>query len=478
MGWRRRHVLASAGAAAGGIVLAGCAGATRAGGGGASSALPAVAAGVTRLVFQANWQHLPWNKTSISLVQEYADSTFNATNKGLYASVAPGGWGGGSPLVVQDLAQPAAAPDVWMGCCTDFWDMMAGGPQLMVPLDQFISKDNIDSTIWNKGHLDSVSLDGHLYGLPSYDGPIVMCYRQDILDELGLAYPGPDWTHQDAAQLWAQCAGSKNGKHRYGVAIRWLPSAEYLLRGFGGSLTDPTHSTCTLDSAECVAAGEWFYNLFHNKVTTLENGADGLVGAAPTEVFSMCGGWELFNEATRLAANYKWNILPVPKWPKGFSTFVNHDAYFINGVTKRLDAAWELMKWLCVDPGWTRFQMHTTLIQPGLVQLWDEWIAIVQQVAPTLANKDIHYYRDAALSSGAYTHQFFRYGAPTADSIVSQWDTNIQAGKVSPAEGFKQATQQINGYEVAQRASAARLTSVTSRFPTQGPDIAAVPQGI
>lgn len=139
-----------------------------------------------------------------------------------------------------------------------------------------------------------------------------MCYRQDVLDQLGLSYPEAGWTYRDAAKLWEQCTGTVNGKHRYGVAIRWLPSAEYLLRGFGGSTCDATHTQCTLDSSGSLAAGQWFYNLYTNKVTTMENGVAGLLGSAPQEVFSMCGGWELFNEATELADKYKWNILPVP----------------------------------------------------------------------------------------------------------------------------------------------------------------------
>lgn len=319
---------------------------------------------------------------------------------------------------------------------------------------------------------------GTLYGLPSYDGPIVMCYRQDILDQLGYAYPDPTWTYTEAADLWAKCTGTVGSKHRYGVAIRWLPSAEYLLRGFGGSTANADHTACTIDSPNSLKAAEWFYGLYNNKITTMENGASGLVGTTPTEVFSMCGGWELFNEATLLGTKYKWNILPVPTWPTGFTTFINHDAYFINGVTKNMDLAWELMKWLTVDPGWTKFQMRTTLIQPGITSLWDEWITVVKQVAPAMATKDIHYHRDAALSNGAWTHTFFRYAAGQVDNLFQNWVNQVTAGKYSASEGFKLAAQQINAFETAQKTVTAKAQGNVALFPVKGQPIAAVQPGL
>ncbi len=480
--WRRRPLLrAAAGATVlgAGWVAAACATST---GGAASSTTPAAAApqpvgNVIKLYFNTNWQGAAYNKTAMNLVQSYVDANFNTKHKGLWAYVTPSNGQGQAQAVIADsIAGAPGTPDIVEDCCSDLATYEAGN--WLLPLNEYLKQDNISISLWNRGHIDALSLNGMHYALPSYDGPMVVYYRQDTLDQLGLPYPSPHWTYAEATTLWERCVSTKKGALRSGCAMEWLPSPQYLFKGWGGSLIDSSHTKCLIDSPECIAAGSWFYQGIADHALTYRNEIGGLTPAKPSNVFAMCGGWDLLPAAEQLGTSYKWDILPVPTWPKGFATFVNIDFYGMNRGSKHPHAAWELMKFIAVDPGYTRFQMRVTLIQPALLSLWSEWETTVKQVAPPLRNKALHYYKDAALSGRTYPHEFFLHSAPQADAIIGSVGSQIAARKVSVTEGFRLAAQRVNALELASANEAKASVGVAKAFPTKGPNIAVVTPGL
>lgn len=475
-GLTRRLALARAGAAvAVGTVLSACG--TKAGQAGASSAaVPQPKAGAIPLVFQANNQGVPWNPTTRNLYQSFVDETFNANTPGVWATVFPGGWGNPQSQIVASLAGSGYA-DIFHGCCDDIATMQSAG--WLVALDAYLRRDNVPISLWSPGHIAGLTFNGQLFGIPSYDGPAVFAYRQDILDSLGLPYPDETWTSQSAAQLWQQCTGmDSKGHKRIGADIFWDDAAgtwQFWAKGWGGDVMNPAHDTCLADSPQFAAACGYLAGLHTAGVVQSGSGVGDLVSGRA--VFSMCGGWEVFNEATQLGSKFKWDLLPVPLWPKGRSTFGNVDFYAMNRVTKNPDAAWSLLHWLTAEPDWQRFQMKSTMVQPCLLSLWDEWEAVVKAVAPTLDSKALHWYKDAALSySWATLH--FAYSAAQANSTADNWLGQIWNGKISPQLGVQQLQQQVNAVEQAGKAEVAQGASKAKAFPTEGPDMAVVPAGM
>jgi ABC-type glycerol-3-phosphate transport system substrate-binding protein len=311
--------------------------------------------------------------------------------------------------------------------------------------------DNIDPfQLFVRGHVEALMLGGTHYALPSYEGCPTMYYRQDILDELGLSYPEPGWTYQDAEKLWRACTSIKPNYVRHGVSLYTGYEMEYLYKGWGGSEMDPTHTRCLLDSPQCIAAAEWLYDLLFSQVATYRTDSWGLFGAQPTCVFAMSGGWTLLPAAINLGDRVKWDILPMPVWPSGFSaTFDNIDFYGILTTTKYPDKAWELLRWITTEPYYTRFMMRVNLTGPALTSLWDEWEGVIRSATPPLRNKNIGAYREAALGGHAYPHLFFLQGPIQADNIITSWQTKIANRQVSVAEGYTQAARQVNAWEQA-----------------------------
>lgn len=168
----------------------------------ARPARPSAHGGVVTLHFQINNQGAPWDTTSVDLVQQFVDDSFNGANPGIRAIVDPSGWGNLSGQIAASVAG-SGYNDVLESCCDDFASLIQSG--WAVPLNAYLQRDNIPTSIWSAAHVAALNVDGQQLGLPSYDGPAVAAYRQDFLDDRGLPYPSPDWTYTEAQSLCGTC---------------------------------------------------------------------------------------------------------------------------------------------------------------------------------------------------------------------------------------------------------------------------------
>jgi ABC-type glycerol-3-phosphate transport system substrate-binding protein len=449
----------------GGGALAGCAG-----GAGASSQTPALTAqsGAIEILLNANVQGVSWNKTVQGLYQTYIDQNFNENSKyrGIHATVTATSGQGNAPQQITASIAGQGYPDILEGCCTDFPDYFSGG--WLIPLDGYIKRDNISTSIWSKRHMDALNILGQQLAVPAYDGTVAIVYRQDMLDTLGLQYPDQSWTYQDALRIWESCTAVDPNTHkqRSGVSVYFhtddWQKLHFWLQGWGAQETDPTLTSCLAASAQGIACLQYIQDAAKNKVMIPRG--DVTPVANGTAVFSMCGVWTLFSQAQELGTKYKWNTLPVPAWPNGRSTYNNIDFYGINKASKNPDAAWEVLKWITVAP--------------GLLSLWDQWQTTVKSVAPPLRDKNIQWYQDALQNNYSWPAVFFKYNQPQIIQIIDNWMNQIWSLQVSPQAGLQQMAQQINAIEQLGPALAAAQQSAAKEFPTQGADQAIVPTGI
>jgi len=385
---RRSLLAAGAVAALSGSVVAACGPARH-------TARPTGVSGVIQISYQFHWTvSVPWTPAAKSLVNAFVQANFNSRHRGLRAVLyQPGDPGGGWAVTSATMGAMLAGndPDIFCACCANLAPFVVYN--LMLPLDTYLQRDNVDPSIWSAGHIRGLTWSNAVMALPAYNGPQVMGYRQDLLDDLGLGYPEPQWTYSDAAGLWAACSRQIGEKQQYGAALQWYDGWDYLLHGFGGAYLSTDRRTCLIDRPGAIAAGEWFCEQLAHKVITYRNDVSGLVDG--TEVFSVLGGWDVFQEATRLGA-VKWDLVPLPQWPHGPFTFANNDFLGISSQSKHPDQAWELLHWLAVEPDFQRFLIRSTLVTPGLNALWEEWVALIQAAAPPLRTKQLQYYGDAA----------------------------------------------------------------------------------
>jgi len=420
-------------------------------------------------------------KTVNALIQQFLDRTFNAQNKGVRIMYT-GGQGGLQGVVAQVLAGSKTMPWIVTSCCGD-WPVIQ---PFLEKLDPYLQRDNIDqTTTWGKGQLARFRApDGSLYALPEDAASDVYLYRQDILDELGLPYPNPNWTAAEALTLWEACSKNVNGKWRYGTNCPFGPGTTEglptVVAGYGGSFMDPTQTKCLLDEQACIQAGQYWFHMVWNKTATNGDGSpNGLIKTGQL-VFNTSADPTVYYAVTQLGSGVKWDFIPWPTFPKGPVGKLHDNFYGMLAAAPNKDLAWEILKFIAVDKQWYEFYMQLSLAPPGRADMMDQWYTILRNTAPMLQAKHLEYWGDATLNGhGVYDNEFFRYAPSQANGILNQTWPKIWNEQVSVTEGFKTIAQQITNFEVQAATESGRQTTASKLFPAaNGATIAQVQPGL
>ncbi len=479
----RRELLRTLGATASvvaaGTALPGCAGP-----GGAS---PTANRKVATVQFQLKVSGIPINPTVTGLIQQYVDENFNSRHRGVRAIAVPTAGNAASGVVAAILAG-SPAPLVLTGGGSEWSTILP----FVAPLDPYFRQDNVQPSLWPSQLLAGMSTDGHLYGVPFDAAAQAYIYRQDILDELGLPYPAPDWTYLDAEKLWGACTSSKGGQQRSGGTIPFSPAGPFpglaLLAGFGGAYLDSSFTRCLLGEPGSVRCGEWAFNLLWSRVCVQGDGTPVPGLATGQVVFSQGADPSILWAVRHLGTTVKWDFIPFPLWPVRAATIGQSGWYSLNAFASNPDLAWLLFKFVCIDTGWARFYMRLSLAPPAQLGLMEEWEVLVRGLAPVLNGKALRYWREPAQAGESYPgFLYFKYQPATASAAVAQTWGQIWKRQLSVAQGFTEIARQVNAIEVAgaaappppttaQRVAAARAAH--DRFPTRGPAVATVRPGL
>jgi multiple sugar transport system substrate-binding protein len=147
------------------------------------------------------------------------------------------------------------------------------------PLDDFVEKhsDEYGLDAINENMSGAMTYEGKLYGLPMQAQMLIMAYRKDVFDELGIAPPTTFDEMRDTAKKIQDA-----GDIKYPIALPLLASADIVtaydaaLGSLGVNLTDPDSMSANLDSPESAQALEELISLkpfMDPQVTTFDQPA-------------------------------------------------------------------------------------------------------------------------------------------------------------------------------------------------------------
>ena len=147
------------------------------------------------------------------------------------------------------------------------------------PLDEYVEKfgEEYDLDAINDDMIGAMTYEGKLYGLPMQAQMLVMAYRKDVFDDLGIAPPTTFEELRAAAQQIQDA-----GEIKYPIALPLLASSDIVtaydaaLGSLGVDLTDPEAMTANLDSPESARALEELMSLkpfMDPQVTTFDQPA-------------------------------------------------------------------------------------------------------------------------------------------------------------------------------------------------------------
>ncbi len=374
------------------------------------------------------------------------------------------------------------APDVFPDCCTYGQYAEAG---LLLQLDSYLKADNVDMTIWSPSQVATFDSGYGTFALSRNVDSYAFAVRLDVLDQLGLAYPASGWNYLDMEQLAAATTAPASGhtSKRYGLGYQnGSTDLLQLLPGFGGHTTADGRTRQVLSAAPGLAAGRWmFEHLFWPGIATPNTSWSG--GSAPNlgngqlviQEFQIN---QLLPSFTAWRDTFKWNFYPPPTYTVRPAIPVSNDFWAISATTQHPEQAWLLLKWLAAGDAFQRFMMKAFLFSPALNALWEEWQLEVEAAVPGLKGKGLHWFATVAQQGWGTPQPYFRYASDQALSIDGQAWSDLMAHRVGVTAALTSADQQVNSLLTAAAQEQGAQQHMDSLFPADGPDVAAVAEGV
>jgi len=220
------------------------------------------------------------------------------------------------------------------------------------PLDSYIAKQGFDTSAFFPGYLDTFKgPDGVQYGLPKDGNTIAMGYNTELVTT-------PPTTLDELVTTADGLAGQ--GDLKAPICINpGLDRGLAFIYAQGGSLLTEDNSAAAIDSAESVAAVQWYLDLVKNgqAMTPAQLGDDWCGAALGLGDVAMAfeGGW-LKGAMENDFPDTNWAFAEMPAGSAGKATISYTAAYAINPDSENKDAAWVVMQYLTGPDGmqvWT-----------------------------------------------------------------------------------------------------------------------------
>ena len=382
---------------------------------------------------------------------------FESQNPGL--KVVAGGAYGPAPNAGAAGVLAGAGPDIWQGGMTGSY--RAG--TVAANLRPYLQRDNIPLSTWSPGQMFRLETASGLWGLPTYVHVDIQAVNLSKLDDLGLPYPSPDWTYQEAEKYYRGTTYITGGQRNFGYAPT-NSGGTAVGQGFGseGEMAFPVHywggavqsaddMRCVIDQPSAYQGIAWYQQLYWDHVATPHTSATAGSIQSNATFMDVGSNWVPV-QAQLFAHNIKWQYLPPPAFPNGRFSFEYVDAYFMNAYSHHPEQAWTLMKFLTAEPWWQRFNFRYLLRTPGVVSMWDEWVSYVEAAAPPLRGKSLQYYQQAAASWGR-ANGLFKYNDGTMDGIIDGAISSAFKHKQDLSAALRVAAQQVNAAQEADAAA-------------------------
>lgn len=223
-----------------------------------------------------------------------------------------------------------------------------GAAGVMQPLDERITASaEYDIADFEQGQQDYGKFDGKTLGLTLSTEPMILWYRTDIYDELGLKAP-TTWEEYKANAKAIQDAGKGSGN-----ILGWGPNSSWwfmtLVWSFGGQLYDADLNP-TVNTPEAVAAVQFFKDM-------LAFAPDGAISASgddvtnkflSTDIGAMIQYSGYWGMALDPNSNKHVGKIGTAKMPMGASD-ITHLAGWNIGIpsdAKNADAGWQFMEFV------------------------------------------------------------------------------------------------------------------------------------
>jgi multiple sugar transport system substrate-binding protein len=262
----RSWQLAALAGAAGALAVAGCSSSSS-----SSSSSTPVSTSTSAAAGSATSGSIVWSASPIS-TNSHGDTrtvliaAFNKEYPNIHVTLtsAPTNTDTNRATLATEISGGSSTPDVFMGDV--IWPAQFGAHQLAVPLSTYLP-----ASYWAQfapGLVAGASYKGQVYGSPLFEDQGFMYYRKDLLAKEGMSPPTTWEQLESEAKTLVGKGLVKYGFVWQGASYEGLTCnfMEYLASA-GGTATNSTYTTATLDSPAAVKAVTFMRSLITSGVT-------------------------------------------------------------------------------------------------------------------------------------------------------------------------------------------------------------------
>jgi len=248
------------------------------------------------------------------------------------------------------MAGGTVGDGMWTASILNYYTYAAANA--FMALDDYVSKDNYDLSVFYPVGLQATKVNDKMYGLPwiVHPGRVGLYYNKTAIEKAGMEVPTADWTYDDLLD-----AGKKLTVADGGQTTQWgfLPDTGYFglvipIRSYGGDWMNPEGTKCTVNSEAGVSAlklWERVYQTDHTAPTPAQVDDSGAMWASGRIIMLQSGYWTQ-STGKNLVKDFEWMVAPMPKGPAGSRGMFEMDANVIFAASKAGDATWEYLKTL------------------------------------------------------------------------------------------------------------------------------------
>lgn len=310
---------------------------------------------------------------------------------------------------------------------------------VVMPIDELVTKENIDLNQWTKSMIDLYTYNGKLYGLPKGQDVVDVYYNKEIFDKYGVEYPKDGWTWEDMKTIGAQLrdAIKEKGGSEYPLVMELdsQPSYYNFIHQEGGFIISPDGTTNGFDKPETIKAMQDVTDLMTEgvmaeyKVLSDTKGTDLFLSQKAAMVFA--GSWKA-SVIDESSFSQNVGVVQMPKKSSNNASVLGGLCYVINATSKHPDEAWEFTKYLAGAES-NKMQAEGKIDMPAFVGVQDSYV-------PNFKNIDAKVIIETTKNSFPYpSHK----ALAEFDPIISENAQAIFSGQVSAEEGCKTIYEQV-----------------------------------
>ncbi len=348
--------------------------------------------------------------------------------------------------------QAGNAADVFQGCCEFFpaWNQKG----FVLDLRKYVDSDLDAATVddWDPVQFKALGdASGRQFGLPKYQGTLVLYYNKDLFDRYGVAYPDASWNLHDylaAMKLLTRDTDGDGKTDVWGsmIDIGW-DRLQVHINAWGGHIVDPNDPTkCLIDRPEALAALEWIRaRMWDDKVmatfTDVKNVGTAAAFYGGKLAMVEDGSWALKNILEH--STFRIGVAPIPAGPVKRVTLSTTDGFGIYAQTRHPQEAWELLKFL-VSKEYGLAMAKASLLQPARLSLVPEWQRFVKEQYPDRAkNMDLDVFAAPHREGYSVVQEVFPQNMADATRLLGDAFTRIFTLGQDPVDVLHDVSRQV-----------------------------------